>query len=293
MQFLRYFKRNKILHALIKLTFSGLAIYFVYSSISLKNFGALIKNLDLKFFLLSLLFFNISKIISSFRLSQFYDCVGLPINNWQNLILYYLGMFYNLFLPGSIGGDVYKVYILKTSSTVELKKIISATLMDRISGVVIIVAFSLILLFIITLNLGMISLLFLFFLPLIFIIYYIVLKFFLKDFLFKFTYTNVLSLYVQIGQLVCAMFLLIGLGIHDSFEQYLILFLLSSLAAVLPISIGGLGIRELVFIYGYKFFDINKEISISFSFLFFMILATSSIPGVYFSLIHQFKNHKY
>lgn len=57
--------------------------------------------------------FNISKIISSIRLNRYFKDINLSLSQTYNLKLYYLGMFYNLFLPGGIGGDGYKIYIIK------------------------------------------------------------------------------------------------------------------------------------------------------------------------------------
>ena len=43
-------------------------------------------------------------------------------------------MFYNLFLPGAISGDAYKVVLLTRKYDVSYKKITAAVLLDRFSG---------------------------------------------------------------------------------------------------------------------------------------------------------------
>lgn len=48
--------------------------------------------------------------------------------------LYWLGMFYNLFLPGSISGDAYKIVILKRRYNAPYKKTSAAVLLDRFNG---------------------------------------------------------------------------------------------------------------------------------------------------------------
>jgi len=60
------------------------------------------------------------------------------------------------------------------------------------------------------------------------------------------------------------------------------LFLLSSAIAVLPFTIGGIGARELVFIFGADYLFIDKNTAVAFSILFFVITAISSFTGIFF-----------
>ena len=57
----------------------------------------------------------------------------------ENIKLYWLGLFYNLFLPGGVGGDGFKVYLLGKYKKSNLKTVIGAILSDRVSGLSIIV----------------------------------------------------------------------------------------------------------------------------------------------------------
>jgi len=65
------------------------------------------------FLILALIAFVISKIIASWRLKIYFKNIFIRLTEQTNLKLYWLGMYYNLFLPGSIGGDAYKVLLLK------------------------------------------------------------------------------------------------------------------------------------------------------------------------------------
>ena len=64
--------------------------------------------------------------------------------------------------------------------------------------------------------------------------------------------------------------------------DYLTLFLVSSVVAVLPISIGGVGVRELTFLYGFGLLGSDANSGVLFSFLFFLITALSSLAGTLF-----------
>ena len=50
------------------------------------------------------------------------------------LCLCYVGMFYNLFLPGGIGGDAYKVYQLRKYHQGRTFAIVQAMIFDRLNG---------------------------------------------------------------------------------------------------------------------------------------------------------------
>jgi uncharacterized membrane protein YbhN (UPF0104 family) len=279
---------HRIIKTLIKIIITIVALWFVFHIIDFNLFLDAVKKVNITYFTLALIAFNLSKIVSSIRLRRFYRCIGLCLSQNYNLKLYYVGMFYNLFLPGSIGGDGYKVYILKGQSEIKTKHLISATLMDRISGVSILLSLSFLLLVGILLRQEMdnkclfivCSVISSF---IIIIIYYLFLKWILPAFLNGFGYTTWLSLFVQIGQVVAALFLLLSLGVSNYFWDYLLLFMLSSVAAILPFTIGGIGAREFVFLYGYKYLLIDKNLSIAFTMLFFIVIALSALIGLFFS----------
>jgi len=63
--------------------------------------------------------------------------------------------------------------------------------------------------------------------------------------------------------------------------DYLLLFLLSSLATVIPLTIGGSGIRELVFIAAAQYTAIEEEKAITFALIFYAIGAATSLAGAF------------
>ncbi len=261
-----------------------MAVYLVLRKIDLNETLKVFTRLHPGWLLLGCIFFNLSKLISAFRLQHFLRSIGIFLTNKTSIKLCYVGMFYNLFLPGGIGGDGYKVYYLKkTHEDGSLKNIFLAALLDRINGVLALLFFA-ILFFKFTslndlmkdqwMNVMYVPALLLFY-PVLFLIY----KLILKRFLSTFFATNAMSLGVQLFQLVCSYFLLLSLGITTHHIDYLELFLISSVVAVLPITIGGIGVRELVFIYGFNFLPIEKNPAVAFSLLFFIVTAISSLLG--------------
>jgi hypothetical protein len=64
----------------------------------------------------------------------------------------------------------------------------------------------------------------------------------------------------------------------------LVVFLISSVAAVLPLTIGGMGSREITFYYGSQWLGLDQTISLGVSLLFFGITALVSLTGIYFHI---------
>jgi uncharacterized membrane protein YbhN (UPF0104 family) len=90
--------------------------------------------------------------------------------------------------------------------------------------------------------------------------------------------THILSHAKQLLQVASAAFLLLALG-QPAHPAYLLLFLVSSLAVVLPITIGGIGARELAVVYIGAWFPIEEEIMVAMTLLFFLITAIASLMG--------------
>jgi len=288
-------KINKkgILKFIFKVSVSALAIYVVIRKIDLAQTKEIIFHAGIGWLILALIAFNISKSISSFRLNRFFKSIGLVLSGLYNLKLYYTGMFYNLFLPGGIGGDGYKVYLLNRSHKTKIKHLISATLLDRISGMMALAFLALLLALFV--NLSFIGPWFAWVLIGILIIayptYYFVFRLLFKNFLDAFNITNILSLGVQLAQLLCAYLILKALFVSDLYIEYMTLFLLSSVVAVLPFTIGGIGARELVFIFGADYLLIDKNTAVAFSILFFVITAVSSFTGIFFETKLRFEDN--
>ena len=279
-------KINKkgILKFILKVSVSALAIYVVIQKIDLQQTKDILFHVHVVWIILALIAFNLSKGIASVRLNHFFKSIGLILPGMYNLKLYYVGMFYNLFLPGGIGGDGYKVYLLNKSNKTGLKDLISATLLDRISGLGALVFLAMFLSLFVDLSFigpwmtWVLIVALVFYYP----AYFVVFRFFFGKFLDAFTISNILSLGVQLAQLLCAYLILKALMVDSLYIEYMTLFLLSSVVAVIPFTIGGVGARELVFIFGANYLMIDKNTAVAFSILFFIITAFSSFSGIFF-----------
>src|SRR5690606_20130981 len=102
-----------ILKLLLKLGITGLSLYLVSRKVEMEDIRQAFHNINLLFLLFAFLAFLVSQIISASRLNTLFKGVDLHISERYNFKIYLLGMFYNLFLPGGIGGDGYKIFLLR------------------------------------------------------------------------------------------------------------------------------------------------------------------------------------
>ncbi len=274
---------KRLLTTILKFAVTAAALYFVIRKVDVAQVKALYGQASLVMLAGALAAFALSKLISAFRLNLYFRAIGIIMNEKANTRLYLLGMFYNLFLPGGIGGDGYKVYLLQKKYQSGTKKLIGAVLADRISGMVALAVLSLAGISLLDAGPGLSVLNFTFILiPFAFLAYYLFIRYiypyFLKINLVTFGY----GFAVQLLQLICAGLLLLALGETDDHLSYLVIFLVSSVIAVLPISVGGVGVRELTFLYGSQLLNIDMNIAVGISFLFYLVTAVVSLPGIYF-----------
>ncbi|MEM9327876.1 MAG: lysylphosphatidylglycerol synthase domain-containing protein, partial [Bacteroidota bacterium] len=100
-------RQKGLLKTTVKLLISGVAMTIVFRSIDWPQTRNLLYALHPGYLIWAILFFASSKVVSAYRLLIYFGNIGLGISAWYNLQLAWLGMFYNLFLPGGIGGDGY------------------------------------------------------------------------------------------------------------------------------------------------------------------------------------------
>jgi uncharacterized membrane protein YbhN (UPF0104 family) len=270
---------RRYLTLLVKLAFMAAALWLVARHLNLPELGRTLQQARPGWLALAAALFTLSKLISSVRLNTFFRAVGIQLTERYNLRLYWLGMFYNLFLPGGIGGDGYKVYLLGKEFPGQRGVIFRALLLDRLSGMVALLVL-LLGLFAATDYPGWYRAGALALIPLGLGLSYGLGRWGFGEFRSAFGRTSWEALGVQGAQVLCAWALLAALGAADGpVLPYLLVFLASSIAAVLPLTVGGLGARELTFLYGAKLFALSVPVAVSVSVLFYVITALVSLVG--------------
>lgn len=275
---------KKKLTTALKLVLTGLALFLVFRKIDTAQLWQITKTIHWFWLIPAVLTFVLSKLFTAFRLNLYFKNINLNISEKLNIKLYLIGMFYNLFLPGGIGGDAYKVYLLNKQYHTSVKSLLQTSLLDRLGGLVSIVFLLLVLIFPVDLALPFASqirweLLVGITALLVFPTFWLMQKLLFKAFLPSFWKANGWSMAGQVAQLACAWFILKSLGVTENFLAYQLVFLLSSIVAVLPLTIGGIGARELVFVYAHTYAGIDEATAVAFSLIFFLITATVSLIG--------------
>lgn len=272
---------NKWLKWTIRIILLGLALYLVFHKISWKQTWQLLLSSNVLWLLPAFVFYNLSQFVSARRLLYFYTVLNIPLSYKLNLKLYYKGMFYNLFLPGGIGGDGYKVHFLYKKYSTPVKKLITATLLDRLAGLVVLGLLVVILTGILLPRLTSSIQTWPVIMACILIIALCLLTFsrFFKIYVPIIFKALCLSLVVQVLQLLCILCILAALHIHQQVLAYLLLFLASSVAAIIPFTIGGAGAREIVFMAGAPLLGAVSTHAVAVSLLFFVLTILSSLAG--------------
>lgn len=277
--------RNAIIKLVAKIALSGGALYYVLSHINLKEIGDQVQTASIFLLVSSLLVYALSQVAAATRLLKLFRQVPIAIGHRQNLKLYWLGLFYNLFLPGGVGGDGFKVYLIGKYLKTELKKVIGAILSDRVSGLSVIVmmlfAFAPYIDYAIPykswLWLGI---------PLVATAFFLFLHIFNRR--LRTTFLPVLgwAFLVQGLQMVSAILILKSLGVEMNglYDDYLFLFFLSAIAGSVPITLGGIGAREVVFMWGALYLGVDENSAVALSLLFYVASAITALPGIVFTV---------
>lgn len=262
-----------------KIIISIVLLYFVFTKIPFSEVAALWKNVNVAYLAAAAILFLLSQIVSAKRLELYFTTANFNLSFKSNLELYFLGMFYNFFIPGGIGGDAYKIYLLNKKFGWSSRKLTSSLFNDRLSGLIAICLIICILMFLSlpefkfhALGLSILGLV---------AGYYLTTKLFRN---FKKIYFKGLgfSLTVQALQIFCFICLLKSIGVENGFVHYSLLFLASSILSL--VSFAGIGVREMLFFQAARYFDFNPAYSVSASLLFTVITAFFSLLGLFFQI---------
>ncbi|NND15215.1 MAG: flippase-like domain-containing protein [Eudoraea sp.] len=276
--------RKQLLTAL-KVLVSFALLYFIFTKLPFREISAVLKQARFEYLFIALLLFIISKGIASVRLNSYFHQIGAPLREIQNGKLYLQGMFYNLFLPGGIGGDAYKGYRIQQDFSSGTKKVVGSLLIDRLSGLLVLFILACVIALFIEHPiftsyawtfpvLAVFALCF---------FWWINRRYFPS--LFPVFWRSVLlSTGVQLAQLLAVYCILLAFEIEVNKGLYLFIFLISSIVAVLPLTIGGIGSREVVFLYGALWLGLQEDVSVAISLVFLAITALVSFAGLYYHI---------
>ena len=192
-------------------------------------------------------------------------------------------MFYNMFLPGGIGGDGYKIYLLNKNHSVKMVNVFNAVFWDRVAGV-----FALFFLTAVFAIPSSYSSMYQQYLPLTYAaiafsypLSWLLTKLLYRQFNSIFLITAAESIVIQATQALSAWFILLAMSVPSHHIDYLAIFLVSTVAVVLPITVGGAGAREITFFYMLSHLGLDPDSGVALSLIFFAISALSALLGMF------------
>ncbi len=300
----------------MKLFVSAALLFYIYISIPWGNVSEVIQSASLDLLILSIFFQIFSYLFLAYRWGIIVRNSDFFINIFEIIKISYIGTAFNNILPGSIGGDFVRgAYIVKKGMS--LKDSILSLIVDRIFGLFSTLVFITIFLFIYSNNHAFLSdinlLIMIFMAVLFFLIVVVKMSSFHKRiswFLYKILSSNyyekivpfIKSLYsysinnflvIKVFTITVAATILEilvfwlaskSLGMDYSFYIFIIAVPLTILISTLPISLGGLLVREASGLFLLNMLGVGILHASSIIILYIPILIISSIPGVYFYL---------
>ena len=278
------------------------------------NFESIIntlKTLDIYYLVIALLLYTLGISLIVFRWGILLQAYNFYISRrflWQSA---FIGWFFNMLLPTSAGGDFYRVYDLYKNKAVPISHNAAAVVMERIIGTItgitlIVLSYFLGLFKFMTINavitlLAALAVIIIFFILLLFpdlfkidvllrkfkifsrirpalrsfhnnlISYRHRLKYVAGSFL--------VSAALQVSFIISYYFISLSMGLDMKFKIFVFVMPFASLAATVPITIGGLGIRENALVYSMKNFGIGEGDAALFSLIVLAIILFNAIIG--------------
>jgi len=278
---------KKHIKFLIRLTITALLILYLLKKIEFSHvLDTLVLINPFVFFFASFLYI-LSSYISTLRWKIFLPSEELSIS--QLFSFYLIGSFFNNVLPGIIGGDVVKIFLIKEKTG--LKQALASVFMERYTGLcaLLMIGFIFFCLFYAKLPDQLVWSVPLSFLGFIIATALLLLlgkvNFFreLRDYILSFSKKQILqalaySFLVQFTVIVSVYVIFIGVGISVSFFKLCIFLPMIILISMLPVSVSGIGVREWCFILFFgKSFGEAQVVAVSF--LWFLSQVFASLIG--------------
>lgn len=283
-------------------------LWFIISRIDLAEVYQLMMMVSVKAFVLALFIYFIAQLLFTLRWNKILQALQVNTSLIKLLPLQFIGLFFNLFLPTSAGGDFVKAYYISKDTGKTGTSFLSVFL-DRYIGLLAIIASATVAALAARLSINGVTVYH--WVLLIFVAVIILSVLLSTDFarrLNRFFGTrlesiqNIISLINESSKtilknqgvmiwafLLSLFFLLLVVGINYIFiisigksvglKDLFVFIPLIALAASLPISINGLGLREGMYVYLFSSVGFTAEESLSLALLNFAILLLISLPG--------------
>ena len=301
--------RNKLLNLFVRIAISITILSVLFTRIDFHEIIKSLVNTDHTVLIIGVVIYTVSQVLNAYKWKLIANNAGFSNKLKEYIDYYFVGLFFNLFLPTTVGGDISKAYYLSKHDLQSRKApAIYSVLAERYSGVVIIVWIGTIALFTPIGNPvpAIFKILMSALTVLIFIVTPAFPSFWMKYFKRKKWVRTMLrdvraywsnpklvvkAVYwsVMYHMLVLAIHMLIGsaMGIKVPLGYYIMAYSMAAMAGFLPVAFNGIGPREWAYIYFLSFAGVKESDALIFSIFWFGIILSSSIFGGIFYLKGQ------
>lgn len=274
-------KKNKLLKFIFKLLVSALLIVLVLREINVDDFKKQLATANTTYLLLAFISVFFGQVFGSLRMRYYAHSLGIKFTKLYSLAFYFIGTLFNIVLPGGIGGDGYKAYYFQKRFRYPWQKTVLVVLRGRASGLLILcfklcvigIFYSAYIKFEYALPLFVIGLI------LLFPCYSFLAKKILKEPIEVQLGALLYSVPTQIFYLFAILFIIYSLNTFDHTLGYILVFLIANIVAVIPISFGGIGLREYTFIQFSALMSLETNIGVAASMLFYLLYTLNSLLG--------------
>ncbi len=307
--------RNRII-IFIKIFISSGLIYYLLRRTGAEIILIKLESVKLSWIIFGIFIFTISNLLGSFQWYLLLKHVGVQLKYFSVLRYYYIGLFYNNIFISNMGGDFFRLfYITKHQnssspaiSTVFLDRFFGFTMLtflalagsiywygtmefSKIRPVLLLVVICWILVIFVLFNkklAGSLGFVLKWFLPerILFKLREI------YDLIYDFSkhkrllaFMVVLSFFIQIIRVLTHYVAGRAIGVDISIVSFLIFIPFIAFIVSLPISIGGLGVREQTAVILFKRVGVIEPLSIAMEFLAYLLTIICSLPGLIFFIL--------
>ncbi len=125
---------KNLMRVAISVAALGLIIFFMRDKLS-EAMQIIHKGVDWSYFGLSVLLYFVALVIMAFRIQAIFKVQQIHLSAQDSFYLNFLGLFFNLFFPSAVGGDVAKAYYAYKHSGKKIEST-TAVILDRLMGFV-------------------------------------------------------------------------------------------------------------------------------------------------------------
>ena len=139
---------KKTLLTILQLLVTGALLYWVFHDPAVRSaMATAVRDADYRWIGAAIAMYLIVELGAVVRWQILLKVQGIHLSNGRILALFFIGMFYNQFLPGGTGGDIIKTYLLWKETPKQKPGALLAVMFDRMIGLIALIVITGVLIF--------------------------------------------------------------------------------------------------------------------------------------------------